>query len=131
MHDIRGQEFDEPAEHLGFVNEFVSGVTQRGSETVRILGLARGPLEDERARWLMTIDLLLLLAIGPPLLREARDLLVWCTCDEAPWTACTKSYLQERAPKLLSASPAAMQGDPVARIRELTNSQRGKTALLE
>ena len=122
---------DEPAEHLGFVNEFISGLTTRGDETVRILGLTRGPLEGERARWLMTIDLLLLLAVGPPPLREARDLLVWCTCVEAPWTACTRSYLQERAPKQLRAAPTAIQGEPVARIRELTHAQRGRTSLLE
>lgn len=122
---------DDPDAHLGFVHEHITWTTNRGEETVRLLGLARTPLEDERAQWLMTINLLLLLAVPPTSLREARDLLVWCAGDSAPWTACVRSYLQTKAPKLLFAAPVVIQGDPQRRIHDLIESQTGVLALLE
>jgi uncharacterized protein (TIGR02646 family) len=115
---------DNPDEHIGFAREHVAGLTRRGAETVRIVGLDRGPLEDERARWLLHVDALLLLAIAPAKLGEARDLLVWCLQDEAPWAACTRAYLRTRAPKLLRAANVRIAGDPVQRITALVDARR-------
>jgi uncharacterized protein (TIGR02646 family) len=121
---------DDPNDHVGFAHEHVSGITPRGTETLRMLGLDRGPLEDERARWLHHVDLLLLLAIAPLKLAEARDLLVWCVQDEAPWTACTRAYLASRAPKLLLADRVHILGDPVQRIAMLLDSRQNELDLL-
>ena len=68
---------------------------------------------------------------APNSLREVRDLLVWCASDEAPWTACTRAYLRGRAPKLLLAASVVIAGDPLRRIHDLIESQRGALALLE
>lgn len=113
---------DDPSRHLAFEHAYVGGVTERGRETVRLLGLARGPLEDERARWLLFVDALLLLAVAPHQLREARDLLVWCAQPEAPWSACTRAHLSRYAPKLVSAPRVTIVGDPVAKIRGLVKA---------
>lgn len=116
---------DHVGEHLAFAREHVIGVTRRGKETVSLLGLERGPLEDERARWLLHVDALLLLAIPPSMLREARDLLVWCVQDEAPWAACTRAYLEDKAPKLLAAPRVSIAGDPQERIKALVEQRKG------
>lgn len=122
---------DEPAEHIEFAGAFVGGSTPRGRETVRLLGLARGPLEDERARWLLFVDTLLLLAVTPLSLREARDLLVWCAQVEAPWSACARARLAQCAPKLLVAPRVTIDGDPVERIRRLVDTHRDALRGLE
>lgn len=121
---------EDPGPHLDFAQAVVGSVTHRGSETIRLAGLSRGPLEDARARWLsLTVGVLLLLAVRQ--LPEARDLLVWCVSDEAPWTACTRAYLRGRAPKLLAAAPVVIAPDPLQRIHDLIESQSSSLALLE
>ncbi len=122
---------DDPSQHLMFEHAYVGGVTERGRETVRLLGLARGPLEDERARWLLFVDALLLLAVTPHCLREARDLLVWCTQPEAPWSACVRAYLSRLAPKLVSAARVTILGDPEKKIRRLVEAHGDALRSLE
>jgi uncharacterized protein (TIGR02646 family) len=121
---------DDPEQHIAFAREHVSALSPRGAETVRIIGLDRGPLEDERARWLHHVDLLFLLALAPWKLSEARDLLVWCVQDGAPWAACTRAYVSTRAPKLLQATGVSILGDPVLRIVALLETRRDEVAQL-
>ncbi len=122
---------DDPTAHMEFEHAFVGGTTPRGRETVRLLGLARGPLEDERARWLLFVDTLLLLAVTPYSLREARDLLVWCAQVEAPWSACARAYLARLAPKLVTARRVTIEGDPVEKVRRLVDAHRDALGALE
>jgi uncharacterized protein (TIGR02646 family) len=123
---------EDPAPHLDFAQAVVGGVTNRGNETIKLAGLSRGPLEEARARWLsLTVGVLLLLTLHASSRGEARDLLVWCVSDEAPWTACTRAYLRSRAPKLLVAAPVVIAGDPLQRIHDLIESQKGALAHLE
>lgn len=121
---------DTPSAHIAFAREHVAGTTKRGTETVKLLGLDRGPLEDARAHWLIYVDALLLLAVRPSQLREARDLLVWCIHEEAPWSGCVREYIATKAPKLLQAPQVVVGANPVLRIKELVEERREDVALL-
>ena len=87
--------------HLDFLRARVLGRTRRGEETIKLVGLARSPLEDERALWLMKIDLLLLLlCCALEASAEARELLIWAMQADAPYAAMTRCYLRQKTPRL-------------------------------
>jgi uncharacterized protein (TIGR02646 family) len=121
---------DEPGEHLLFQRQEVEGLSERGRETVRLLGLDRSPLSRERASWLVKVEALLLLAALSRQQRvrsEARRLLIWCLQDDAPFCAMTRAFLDEHAPKLASpAKPHAKvsEEDGMAQINQLVRDQR-------
>lgn len=91
---------EDPSMHLDFLRARVLGRTRRGEETIKLVGLDRSPLEDERALWLMKINLLLLLCRVPEASAEARELLIWAMQADAPYAAMTRCYLRQKTPRL-------------------------------
>ncbi len=92
---------EEPSEHLDFLRAHVLAKTHRGEETVKLVGLNRSPLEEDRAEWLFKIHTLLLLCRWVPgVSKEARELLIWAMQADAPYAAMARCYLQERTPRL-------------------------------
>lgn len=92
---------EDPSMHLDFSGARVLGKTHRGEETIKLVGLNRSPLEDERALWLVKINLLLLLlCCVPEASAEARELLIWAMQADAPYTAMTRCYLRQKTPRL-------------------------------
>lgn len=120
-----------PGEHLTFFHALVVPLSDRGEVTIRLLGLGRSPLEDERSAWLTRIDSLLLLATqgAPETRQEARDLLVASIQPEMRFCACTREYLKKLAPKLLNALAPRME-DVVGRMRELVSNNAEAIAIL-
>lgn len=114
-------EDETPDEHLTFINAQILPVSERGQVTIRLLGLDRSPLEDERDAWLRHINTLLLLAAegASETQKEARDLLVASLQTNARFSACTRAYIGRLAPKLLHATPPPHLPDLSARIRAL------------
>jgi uncharacterized protein (TIGR02646 family) len=113
---------DNPAVHIDFAGARPLALTERGHETIRLLGLDRAPLEDEREKWLTLIRALLLLAKPPSACREARELLIWSMQSDAPYSAMTRRYLHEQAPRLATPKvphPRIEVTDAVQRICEL------------
>ena len=116
---------DEPGEHLLFHKQEVEGLSDRGRETVRLLGLDRSPLTRERASWLVKVEALLLLASCAQEKRvqgEARQLLIWCLQEDAPFCAMTRAFLGHAAPKLASPAqphPRVSEQDGFDRIAQL------------
>ncbi len=114
---------DDPAAHLDFLREQVLPQTRRGEETIKMIGLNRSPLEDDRALWLMRIDELLLLACSvSEVSAEARELLIWAMQADAPYSAMTRSYLREITPKLAKPDkphPPIILDDPQERVADL------------
>ncbi len=96
---------EDPQKHIGFVGPIVVEKTERGKQTIELVGLKRLDLEEERARWLDQICQLLLLATIPTFHREARTLLIWAMQPEAPYSAMTQAYLLEVAPRLANPPP--------------------------
>jgi uncharacterized protein (TIGR02646 family) len=114
---------EDPSMHLDFRGTQVLAKTRRGEETVKLVGLDRSPLEDERALWLIKIDLLLLLlCCAPEASAEARQLLIWAMQADAPYSAMTRCYLRQKTPRLASPetphAPVALH-DPQERISNL------------
>ena len=94
---------EDPAPHLDFVGAMVIGLSQRGDETIRLIGLDRSPLVYERASWLLHVNTLLLLAcfvVKGQIREESREHLIWAMQEDAPYSAMTKAYLAAKAPKL-------------------------------
>jgi uncharacterized protein (TIGR02646 family) len=91
---------EDPSMHLDFLRARVLGRTRRGEETIKLVGLDRSPLEDERALWLMNIASLLLLCCVPEASAEARELLIWAMQADAPYVAMTRCYLRQKTPRL-------------------------------
>jgi len=92
---------EDPTAHLDFSGTRMLAQTRRGEETIKLIGLNRSPLEDERAQWLMTINILLLLLCRvPEAYVETRDLLIWAMQADAPYSAMTYCYLHQKTPRL-------------------------------
>lgn len=125
---------DDPRVHIDFERARVVGLTDRGRETIRLVRLDRSPLEDERARWLLQIDALLLLVIGSDEVaaREAREILIWSMQAEAPYAAMTRVYLESRVPRLAKPPephPRIEMDAPRRRIEHLLHTR--SSTLLE
>jgi uncharacterized protein (TIGR02646 family) len=113
---------EDPSSHLDFLNARVLAKTQRGDKTIRLVGLDRSPLEDERYLWLMTINTLLLLWRVPEARTEARALLVWAMQADAPYAAMTRCYLQKVTPRFANPKTphiTVIPHDPQERIASL------------
>jgi uncharacterized protein (TIGR02646 family) len=127
---------DEPGEHLLFHRQEVEGLSDRGRETVRLLGLNRSPLFRERASWLVKVEALLLLASCAKEKRvqsEARQLLIWCLQEDAPFCAMTRAFLCHEAPKLASPvqpHPKISEEDGLNCIARLVAEHREETRQL-
>ena len=70
----------------------------------------------------MYIDTLLLLCLTSAARSEARELLIWAMQDNAPYTAMTRAYLQQRTPRLAypkQPHPYIKLQDPIERIERL------------
>ena len=94
---------DRPEDHLEFHRQEIEGLTDRGRETIRLLGLDRSPLSRERAAWLVKVESLLLLACLATergVREEARRFVIWCLQEDAPFCAMTRNYVSHVAPKL-------------------------------
>lgn len=127
---------DDPGQHLAFHKQDIDGLTERGRETIRLLGLARSPLSRERASWLVKIGSLLLLASCAKEKRvqsEARRLLIWCLQEDAPFCAMTRAFLSHEAPKLTNPPqphPRAFEEDGLNCIAQLVAEHREETRQL-
>jgi hypothetical protein len=111
---------EDPAEHIEFVSFFALAKTQRGAETIKLVGLNRSPLEDERSQWLVRINALLLLCLMPQFQTQARSLLIWSMQDDAPYAAMTRCYLADKAPRLANPQQPHLRielENPVDRIQ--------------
>ena len=92
---------EDPSEHFDFLDAQMLDKTLRGMTTLKLIGLNRTPLVEERARWLMNINILLLLVCCvPKAYAEARELLIWAMQSDAPYTAMARAYLRRKAPRL-------------------------------
>jgi uncharacterized protein (TIGR02646 family) len=93
---------DEPRNHLRFRRNIILPLSNRGNETIRLVGLTRHDLEMERGSWLLQIDTLLLVMVfvgDIDVRRESREALIWAMQGEAPYAAMTRQYLTERCPE--------------------------------
>jgi uncharacterized protein (TIGR02646 family) len=91
---------EDPSGHLDFSRTRALAKTHRGAKTVELIGLNRSPLEDDRARWMMTVNALLLLwRRATEVSAQARELLIWAMQVDAPYAAMTRCYLRELAPR--------------------------------
>ncbi|MBI4659071.1 MAG: hypothetical protein HY735_09525 [Verrucomicrobia bacterium] len=128
--------FDQPGQHLAFHRQDIEGLTERGRETVRLLGLDRPPLARERASWLVRVGSLLLLAACAKEKRvqsEARQLLIWCLQDDAPFAAMTRAWLSHEAPRLANPAqphPRVSEADGLNRVARLVAEHRAETQQL-
>lgn len=128
---------DDPRSHLDFQRSVILGVSTRGAETVRLVGLARTPLRGERASWLCRIESLLLLACSATsayVKVESRGLLIWAMQDDAPYSAMTSAYLRSIAPKLANPRfphPRIVETDQVERIRRLVEAHADEIRQIE
>lgn len=95
---------EEPGEHLDFFGAQMGYKTERGQSTIKLIGLDRVPLLDDRAFWLNTINSLLLLLLIPEASHAAREFLIWAMQADAPYAAMTRAYLHSKVPRL--AQPA-------------------------
>lgn len=116
---------EDPTPHFGFVRAEMLPLTKRAEESMRLVNLHRLDLLEVRAQWLMQIDLLLLLILYvPPIRDEVRTLLIWAMQPDAPYAAMTRAYLTEKTPKLANPpephAPVDL-ADPLDRIVELMN----------
>ena len=125
---------DDPSMHLEFLGSRVVGKTRRGEETIRLVGLDRSPLEDNRALWLMRINLLLLLlCCAPEVFEEARELLIWAIQPDAPYAAMTRCYLRQKVPLLANPETPHQTislSDPVHRIEVLVRQYADRLAVM-
>jgi uncharacterized protein (TIGR02646 family) len=125
---------DDPILHLDFQRAMILGLSERGNETIRLVGLHRAPLRSERASWLCRVDSLLLLAVhghSAEVRSESRNLLIWTMQDDAPYAAMTNVYLRSMTPKLASPPvphPRIAEADQVERIRALVETHADEIA---
>ncbi len=116
---------DEPSNHIDFIRVQAVGKTRRGRETIDLLKLWRGELEDQRGVWLSMIDALLLLLRIPEVRADARLYLTWAIQESAPFTAMTRCYLSGISPGFVrKRHPVIPLDEPVRRIRSLVDRYR-------
>lgn len=114
---------ENPNENIDFLGAQILDKTPRGAETIKLIGLDRTPLVEERARWLMTIEFLLLLMIChlPEIKQEVRQLLIWSMQPDAPYTAMTYSYLRNKAPGLANPKVPHPFVEPHNQLERIAN----------
>lgn len=117
---------ENPKKHIEFLGENALSKTQRGKKTIKLIGLERSPLKEERAKWLLQINSLLLLCLTPAR-STARQLLIWAMQPDAPYSAMTYCYLSEKTPKLANPKvPHSIMNfdDPFKRIAQLIENNK-------
>lgn len=117
---------EDPELHLEFAGYTPVPKTERGAETIQLIGLDRTPLEEERSRWLTYINTLLLHCVSsePEIKKEARELLVWAMQDDAPYANMTRCYLRQKTPRLAAPSaphPHVSFSNPMQHIQQLVD----------
>lgn len=125
---------EDPALHIEFCGYIPVSKTRRGEITIKLIGLDRSPLEEERSRWLTGINVLLLLCLSPEFRAEAREMLIWTMQDDAPYAAMTRCYLRQKAPRLANLvrlHPHVSPQDPIGRIQRLTDDYAARLEVLE
>ena len=128
---INPAEEPDPGAHLDFVGAQVCRKTERGKKTIKLVGLDRSKLEENRGKWLSDIDKLLLLVMVPEVRAEARELLIWAKQDDAQYAAMTRCYLQEKQPEFAQTEhPRATPNEPIERIRALVDLHQAQIAAL-
>lgn len=113
---------EDPDEHIEFVNFLALAKTPRGEKTIRLVGLNRSPLEDERSQWLIRLNALLLLCLHTEFREQARKLLIWSMQANAPYSAMARCYLSRKAPRLAEPDrphPWVDVADPLKEIDRL------------
>lgn len=108
---------ENPEDHLTFWEANITARTNRGTETITIIALERHPLLEERAKWLLNIKILALLALSPEFYHQVRSYLIWAMQPNAPYSAMVRAYLTEYAPRL--ANPE--QPHPWVELQEAIN----------
>ena len=102
---------DEPRNHVGFRRSFILPLSDRGDETIRLVGLWRHDLERERGSWLLQIDALLLPTIQAQdvdVRRESRTFLRWAMQDDAPYAAMTRTISYRKMPAFRKSASATL-----------------------
>ena len=90
---------EEPRQHIRFRGSASVPLTKRGRETIRVLGLDRSGLEEERREKLASLDNLKLIAgLGEKVDREwverARKLLEGAVCPDARYSSMARDFLK-------------------------------------
>lgn len=116
---------EEPSQHIEFEGYTCLALSQRGEETIRLVGLDRSPLEEERSIWLSYLNALLIVCLRvPDLAAEARGLLIWAMQNDAPYSAMTRCYLAKKTPRLANPAqphPEIQLQNAITRMQELVN----------
>lgn len=125
---------EDPEAHITFTGYVPISNTLRGQETIKLVGLDRSPLEEERSQWLNYLNTLLLIwhnTQDQTLKHEIRELLIWTMQDDAPYASMTRCYLRRVTPKLASQShPQVSRDHPLQRIQELVEQWADELAEL-
>ena len=112
---------EDPSQHLSFIGCQVFASTTRGNQTIKLLGLDRSPLDQERAWWLLKIKILLLLMWRvPEASEEARLLLRWAVQPNAPYAAMTRAYLQHKTQHLMGTDAGIVSYNPDEQLDRIT-----------
>lgn len=113
---------EDPNENIDFLGAQILDKTLRGAETIKLIGLNRTPLVEERAHWLMTINFLLLLLCGmSEIYTEVRELLIWSMQPDAPYTAMTRAYLRRKVPRLANPDTPHPSLEPRNQLERIIN----------
>lgn len=111
---------DSPEQHITFTRSISISRSHRGAETIKLVSLNRSSLETARAKWLTLIDCLLLLCLFEDSKEASRNLLIWSLQKEAPYTAMTRAYLQEKTPLLANRNHSHINiQEPLEQISQL------------
>ena len=51
-----GPSLEDPREHISFVNGYPKGLSERGCQTIKLLGLRRTKLEEQRQEWKEVVE---------------------------------------------------------------------------
>jgi hypothetical protein len=87
----------DPTKHIKFTNQFISGVTPEGKQTIEICKLDRDGLNEERKKLLNEIDERITIVItnqDPGATLRAKKYLKKAVSEDAPFSAMVKDYLK-------------------------------------
>ena len=88
-----------PRKHIIFTNQFVQGTSTLGWETIRICGLDRAGLDEERNKLILLINAQIIIALNknssPKEVRNAKSFLRACRKPKAPFSAAAADYLRQ------------------------------------
>lgn len=120
---------EDPGEHVCFLREQILGNTERGEKTIEQIGLDRSPNTDDRTTWLLLIDSAMLLCLVPEAKGSAITFLIWAMQRDAPYSAMTLSYLEEKMPQVASPvtpHPRIEFDEPAKQIAQLVEAHSSR-----